>query len=70
MDVYNVIVTVDHNGHLFLIRRTPRAKLRLDVLLENREHTTQEAIFLVNRIAEPDIVPVLLETELLRATYI
>ncbi|ARJ25287.1 hypothetical protein B7492_29730 (plasmid) [Bacillus mycoides] len=70
MDVYNVIVTVDHNGHVFLIRRTPESsKLRADALLENREHSTQDDIFLVNRIAESDIVPVLLETELLRATY-
>ncbi|EOO70349.1 hypothetical protein IIC_04791 [Bacillus cereus VD021] len=70
MDVYNVIVTVDHNGHVFLIRRTPESsKLRVDALLENRDHSTQDDIFLVNRIAESDIVPVLLETELLRATY-
>ncbi|KXH80131.1 MULTISPECIES: competence protein CoiA family protein [Bacillus] len=68
MDVYHVIVTVDHNGHVFLIRRTPESsKLRVDALLENREHSTQDDIFLVNRIAESDIVPVLLETELLRA---
>ncbi|EJP82959.1 hypothetical protein BTT_59360 (plasmid) [Bacillus thuringiensis serovar morrisoni str. 4AA1] len=70
MDVYHVIVTVDHNGHVFLIRRTPESsKLRVDALLENREHSTQDDIFLVNRIAEPDIVPVLLETELLRAPH-
>ncbi|QWH64104.1 hypothetical protein EXW39_28900 (plasmid) [Bacillus mycoides] len=70
MDVYNVIVTVDHNGHVFLIRRTPESsKLRVDALLENREHSTQDDIFLVNRIAESDIVPVLLETELLRASH-
>ncbi|MED3614055.1 competence protein CoiA family protein [Bacillus wiedmannii] len=70
MDVYNVIVTVDHNGHVFLIRRTPESsKLRADALLENREHSTQDDIFLVNRIAESDIVPVLLETELLRASH-
>lgn len=70
MDVYNVIVTVDHNGHVFLIRRTPESsKLRADALLENREHSTQDDIFLVNRIAESDIVPVLLETELLRAPH-
>ncbi|ACO25668.1 competence protein CoiA (plasmid) [Bacillus cereus] len=70
MDVYHVIVTVDHNGHVFLIRRTPESsKLRADALLENREHSTQDDIFLVNRIAESDIVPVLLETELLRASH-
>lgn len=70
MDIYHVIVTVDHNGHVFLIRRTPESsKLRVDALLENREHSTQDDIFLVNRIAEPDIVPVLLETELLRAPH-
>ncbi|WP_242476489.1 hypothetical protein [Bacillus cereus] len=70
MDVYHVIVTVDHNGHVFLIRRTPESsKLRVDALLENRENSTQDDIFLVNRIAEPDIVPVLLETELLRAPH-
>ncbi|WP_396022774.1 competence protein CoiA family protein [Bacillus cereus group sp. BfR-BA-01346] len=68
MDVYHVIVTVDHNGHVFLIRRTPESsKLRVNALLENRDHSTQNDIFLVNRIAESDIVPVLLETELLRA---
>ncbi|MGX5434950.1 competence protein CoiA family protein [Bacillus toyonensis] len=68
MDVYNVIVTVDHNGHVFLIRRTPESsKLRVDALLENREYSTQDDIFLVNRIAETDIVPILLETELLFA---
>lgn len=70
MDEYNVIVTVDHNGHVFLIRRTPESsKLRADALLENRKHSTQDGIFLVNRIAESDIVPVLLETELLRASH-
>lgn len=70
MDVYHVIVTVDYNGHVFLIRRTSESsKLRVDALLENREHSTQDDIFLVNRIAEPDIVPVLLETELLRAPH-
>ncbi|MRC18766.1 hypothetical protein GH866_24595 [Bacillus thuringiensis] len=70
MDVYHVIVTVDHNGHVFLIRRTPESsKLRVDALLENREHSTQDDIFQINRIAEPDIVPVLLETELLRAPH-
>ena len=68
MDVYHVIVTVDHNGHVLLIRRTPESsKLRVNALLENREHSTQDDIFLVNRIAESDVVPVLLETELLRA---
>ncbi|MDR4983626.1 hypothetical protein CN491_10825 [Bacillus cereus] len=70
MDIYHVIVTVDHNGHVFLIRRTlESSKLRVDVLLENREHSTQDDIFLVNRIAESDIVPILLETELLCAPY-
>lgn len=70
MDLYNVIVTVDHNGHVFLIRRTPESsKLRVNALLENREHSTQDDIFLVNRIAEPDIVPILLETELLLAHH-
>ncbi|MGN4740582.1 hypothetical protein [Bacillus cereus group sp. MYBK227-1] len=70
MDVYHVIVTVDHNGHVFLIRRTPESsKLRVDALLENRDHSKQDDIFLVNRIAESDIVPVLLETELLRAPH-
>ncbi|MGH1326519.1 competence protein CoiA family protein [Bacillus pretiosus] len=67
MDIYHVIVTVDHNGHVFLIRRTPESsKLRIDALLENREYSTQDDIFLINRIVESDIVPILLETELLR----
>ncbi|MDP7981336.1 hypothetical protein [Bacillus multifaciens] len=70
MDSYHVIVAVDHNGHVFLIRRTNEsARLRVEALLENRSHSTQDDIFLVSRIEESNIVPVLLETELLRASY-
>ncbi|PEB72608.1 hypothetical protein COM89_26885 [Bacillus thuringiensis] len=68
MDLYHVIVAVDHNGHVFLIRRTEEStKLRLESMLENRPHSTQDDIFLINRVAESHIVPVLLETELLYA---
>ncbi|ENQ3081033.1 hypothetical protein ACEOWG_004367 [Bacillus cereus] len=70
MDTYHVIVSVDHNGHVFLIRRTKEsARLRIEAMLENRPYSTQDDIFKVSRVAEKNIVPILLETELLHVAY-
>ncbi|MGG2134672.1 hypothetical protein AB1284_25760 [Bacillus sp. S2(2024)] len=70
MDQYHVVLAVDHIGHVFLIRRTKEsARLRIEAMLENRPHSTQDDKFKVSRVAESNIVPVLLETELLFAQY-
>ncbi|WP_192913044.1 hypothetical protein [Bacillus mesophilum] len=70
MDLYHTVVAVDHEGYVFLIRREPdSAYQRAQAILDGESIESLEDKFLISRIEESYIVPLLLETEVLPAEF-